>query len=180
MSADNDATKNANKPLRRILIITYGADSGADARVASKLLEELRERSIADSWWLTLIEDAALRLEHALDLRPNDLAIFIDTSKHGKAPFEFNEILTTEAEPILPVADTVLPSDLLHALATIGRQGTLPPSFRLTMPLSTERSLKDIAPTSDASITAAVDFLENLLDDTSNAHWRSEINSQVD
>lgn len=177
MSADNDASKNIDNTLRRILIIAYGADSDADARVASKLLKTLRERSIADSWWLTLIEDAALRLEHALDLRPNDLAIFIDTNQHGRAPFEFNEIITSGAQPILPVADTVLPADLLHALATIGRQGTLPPSFRLSMPMSSEESGKDIAPTSDASIIAAVDFLENLLGDTSNAHWRAEVNS---
>ena len=177
MSAGNDATKNTNKQLRRILIIAYGEERHADIRVASSLLNRLRERSIADSWWLTLIEDAALRLEHALDLRPNDLALFIDTSKHGKAPFEFQEIPSDGSAPILPVADTVLPSDLLHALATIGRQGALPPSFRLTLPLADQYSGDDIAPSSDASITAAVDFLENLLGDTSNAHWRAGVNS---
>ncbi|MFK8041911.1 homospermidine synthase [Congregibacter sp.] len=176
MSAGNDAANNANKQLRRILIIAYGRDADADSRVASLLLERLRERSIADSWWLTLIEDAALRLEHALDLRPNDLAVFIDTHLHGKAPFEFMEIPGDGKAPILPVADTVIPGDLLHALATIGRQGTLPPSFRLTLPLPSDESTEDIAPSVDASITAAVDFLEGLLGNTSDEHWRSEAN----
>ena len=177
MSAGNDAANNVDNQLRRILIIAYGRDAGADSRVASLLLERLRTRSIADSWWLTLIADEALRLEHALDLRPNDLAIFIDTHLHGKAPFEFTEIPSDGEVPILPVADTVIPGDLLHALATIGRQGTLPPSFRLTLPLASDESSGDIAPSVDASITAAVDFLEGLLGNTSNEHWRSETNS---
>lgn len=177
MIAGNDAANNANKQLRRILIIAYGGDSEADSLVASALLARLRERSIADSWWLTLIEDDALRLEHALDLRPNDLAIFIDTHIHGKAPFEFMEIVTDGNAPILPVADHVLPADLLHAIATIGRQGILPPSFRLILPLANDSSNEGIAPSGDASITSAVDFLENLLGDTSNEHWRSETNA---
>lgn len=177
MSAGNDAAHNSNKQLRRILIIAYGEDSEAESRVASALLTSLRTRAIADSWWLTLIEDASLRLEHALDLRPNDLAIFIDTHQHGKAPFEFSEILTNGQRPIQPVADTVVPADLLHTLATIGRQGTLPPSFRLTLPLANEQSGEALAPSGEASVAAAVDFLESLLGDTSNAHWRSETNS---
>jgi Ni,Fe-hydrogenase maturation factor len=176
MSAGNDATNNADKQLRRILIIAYGGDSDADSRVASTLLSALRERSIADSWWLTLIQDEQLRLEHAMDLRPNDLAIFIDASLHGKAPFEFTEIVNGAANSILPVADDVFPTDLLRTLATIGRMGTLPPSFRLTLPVTWEQSGDDIAPKAHASIIAAVDFLENLLSDTSNEHWRAEIN----
>ncbi|EAQ96703.1 homospermidine synthase [Congregibacter litoralis] len=176
MSAGNDAADNANKQLRRILIIAYGRAADADSRVASALLEKLRERSISDSWWLTLIQDDALRLEHALDLRPNDLAIFIDTHLHGKAPFEFIEITDDGKAPILPEADAVIPGDILHALATLGRNRTLPPSFLLTLPMPRDESKGDIAPDIDASITYAVDFLENLLGDTSNEHWRSETN----
>ncbi|WP_439100769.1 homospermidine synthase [Congregibacter sp.] len=176
MSAGNDAAHNANKQLRRILIIAYGRAADADSRVATTLLERLRERTISDSWWLTLIEDDALRLEHALDLQPNDLAIFIDTQLHGKAPFEFTEITGEGEAPILPVADAVIPGDVLHALTTLSRKRTLPNSFRLTLPMPSEESTGDIAPGVDASITSAVDFLENLLGDTSDEHWRSETN----
>ncbi|WP_439105558.1 homospermidine synthase [Congregibacter sp.] len=177
MSAGNDAANNANKQLRRILIIAYGRNSKADSRIAAALLARLRERSIAESWWLTLIEDDALRVEHALDLRPNDLAIFIDTHLHGKAPFEFTEVLSDGEAPILPMGDLVFPADLLHALATIGRQGVFPTSFRLTLPLTGDTPTEDITPSADASITAAVDFLEKLLGNPTNEHWRSEISS---
>ncbi|MDP5054800.1 MAG: homospermidine synthase [Congregibacter sp.] len=177
VTADRQADSQADRQLRRILIIAYGGDSDVDVRVAAALIAALRQRSIADSWWLTLIEDAQLRLEHAIDLRPNDLAIFIDASLHGKAPFEFTEIVNGAANSILPEAEAVLPTDLLRTLATIGRLGTLPPSFRLTLPLALEQSGDDLTPKTQASIVAAVDFLENLLGDTSNEHWRAEINS---
>jgi hypothetical protein len=160
--------------MRRIVVMAFGEMISADSDPASQVLARLRERPVADSWWLTLIDDDQLRIEHALDLQTNDLAVFIDRRQSGKAPFEFSEILAAEDYRILPVADTLLPSDLLHTLSTMARQGEPPGSFLLTLPDSSDSLEQDGAAATNDNIDATVGFIEDILNNPDTDYWRSK------
>lgn len=155
----------------RVLLIAFGDDSVGSRGLSSRLLGKLRMRPLAESWWLTVVEDTQLRIEHALQLQANELALFIDTSPGLSKPLEFSRLEWTSDHKILPMDDTLEPSDLLHTLSTIGRMGKLPGSFRLTLAGGSDGQPDSPAVTSDAHVDAAVDFLEDLLGNAQESYW---------
>jgi hypothetical protein len=118
-----------------------------------------------------VIEDTQLRIEHALELQMNELALFIDTSPGLNKPLEFSRLEWTSDHKILPMDDRLAPSDLLHTLSTIGRMGKLPGSFRLTLAGGLDGQAENPAVTSDTQVDAAVDFLEDLLGNADEGYW---------
>jgi hypothetical protein len=159
----------------RILFLAFGDGSAGSNSIVSSLVGRLRKHPLAESWWLTLIEDAQLRIEHALDLKLNELAVFIDTSSIDRRAFEFSEMTSSGSYKILPMDDTLEPSDVLHTVATLGRKGELPASFRLTLPGGTAQAGPSMTnDEAQQSITAAVALLEDLLENADEAYWREK------
>jgi hydrogenase maturation protease len=73
----------------RLVVFGWGNVSRGDDGVGPLLLARLQHAGWDET---ELIEDYQLQLEHALDLKGADLALFIDAGKDTPAPFVFHEI----------------------------------------------------------------------------------------
>lgn len=70
----------------RLVVFAWGNESRGDDALGPRLAAR-----IARAGWshITLIEDAQLQVEHALDLVGQDMALFIDAGMGTPAPFAF-------------------------------------------------------------------------------------------
>ena len=74
---------------QRVVVFGIGNGARGDGGLGPALISHLQASPLGDNWWLTLIEDAQLQIEHAVDLQSNDLALFVDASETTAPPFRF-------------------------------------------------------------------------------------------
>lgn len=184
---------------RRVLVIAVDGQA-SDGGLAPALLTRLRSMPVAERWWLTLISDAQLQIEHALDLQISDLAIFVDASTETDAPgttgmddaavsgtaspghetvsFRFQSVEKPPGHRISLMDSTLSPSDVLHTLSTIGRRETLPKCFQLSLRVTQSQSGTD-ATVETAALESASDFLQTLLQDPDPDLWEQRLTSDA-
>ena len=74
----------------RTIVFGWGNELRGDDGIGPLLLRRLEKAGWDDT---ELIEDFQLQIEHALDLKGAELALFLDAGVGAKAPFLFREIL---------------------------------------------------------------------------------------
>lgn len=113
-----------------VVVFAVGNPSRGDDAMGPVLLERLLvwldREGLADGF--ELIEDFQLQIEHALDLRGRDLALFIDAGEGTPAPFSFQRVL-----PSRGIAHTTheLPPEAVLQVYRQTEGSEPPPSFVL-------------------------------------------------
>jgi hydrogenase maturation protease len=109
----------------RLVVFGWGNISRGDDGLGPLLLARIAEAGWARA---SLIEDFQLQLEHALDLKGADLALFLDAGKDTPAPFAFTEIHPRHG--MTHTSHALAPETVLGVYEkTLG--GSPPPSFLL-------------------------------------------------
>ena len=73
----------------QLVVFGWGNISRGDDAFGPLLLARIEQAGWPDA---TLIEDYQLQLEHALDLKGADMALFIDAGRDTPAPYFFQEV----------------------------------------------------------------------------------------
>ena len=160
---------------RRVVIFGVGDAARGDDGLGPALIRRLREADYDDSWWLTLVDDTQLRIEHALDLQINDLALFVDASDSAKPPFEFRAVETPTRHRVMPMSQALQPEDVVHTLSTIARHVKTPASFVLELPATEFGLSNSLSASAGENLDAAVTLVESLLDNPNEEFWRSKL-----
>ncbi len=156
---------------RRVLVIAAG-ENGDGHSAPRELLRRLRERPVSERWWLSLLGDSQFQIEHAMDLQISDLAVFVGTGETNGASFSFRQLAKPTGYRISTTSVDLTPSDVMHALATVGRREVLPGCYELTLDANTVDSTADgDAGNASHGLHAALAFLEQLLEEPDPAHW---------
>ena len=116
-----------------VLVAATGNGESANASGVVELLRACRAHPDLAGWWLSIVEAAELRIEHALELTRADLVLFVTEEPGGAGPIAFRRIEHDEHHRIAADGDLASPEDVLHALSTLGRREQLPHAFALTI-----------------------------------------------
>lgn len=160
------------KHRQRVTVFGVGNTATGDDGLGPLLLQSIRESERDDDWWLKLVEDTQLQVEHALDLQLCDLALFIQTSVDVPAPCVLSEIDVPEGHRLATTTHALAPLDVLHTLATISR-GTPPPVFVLTVRGEQFEPDAGLSAAARENLAAATELLETLLESTDAGEWRT-------
>lgn len=153
-----------------VLVLATGEGSGGGA--ASTLLQRCRDHEVGTRWWVTLMTDTQLRIEHALNLTRADLGLFLideapratttgAMATHGDG-FSLRAIAPGSGHQLTSSESDLSPEDLLHTLATLGRHGREPRCYVLALRR---------AATGDGSLDEALALLTDLLEHPEAEHW---------
>jgi hydrogenase maturation protease len=112
----------------RLVVFGWGNLSRGDDGIGPLLLARIEQTGWTGA---TLIEDFQLQLEHALDLRGAEMALFLDAGRDTPAPFSFSEIF-----PCANLAHTshALAPEAVLAVYRQTQDASPPPSFLLCVP----------------------------------------------
>mgnify|MGYP006274078221 CR=1 FL=1 len=159
-------------PQTRVLVVGVGNAARGDDGLGPQLMQRLRGSAHGEHWWLTLIEDAQLQIEHALDLQISDLALFVDASADAPAPCTLREISAPAGHRIMPMSHALAPEDVLHTLVTIGRRAA-PPSFLLAIRGERFELGQALSASAAAHLDAASRLVDELLRQPEAGAWRA-------
>lgn len=163
----------------RVVVFGIGHPERGDDAVAPTLIRRLRSSTFVSHWWLTLVDDVQLQIEHALDLQLSDLALFIDARNDAPPPFVLREVVTPPGHRITAMARSLEPRDVLHTLSTIGRRPA-PPSFVLTVRGEQFDIGAGLSSTANTHLEAAGELLDQLLCTPDADHWRRQLTQTPD
>jgi hydrogenase maturation protease len=150
-----------------LVVLVVGNESRGDDALGPALLERLIPLLGPGS---RIVRDFQLQLEHALELRDTELALFIDAALELDAPFNFSEIHAETARSTFSHA--MKPEEVLGVFLQI-EQKAPPPSFVLAIravDFTLGNSLSDLA---RSDLTRAVTFAEELLREPVLRNWRA-------
>lgn len=154
--------------IRPILLFGYGNPSRGDDALGPLLLETLRQQALPAN--VELLTDFQLQVEHALDLHPRKLVLFVDAAVDCQADFRFSRLMP---EPDRSYSSHALsPSALLHAYQTVLRQPP-PPCFLLGIRAAAFELGAELSPAARHSLAAACHFAEQLLAQPELACWEN-------
>ena len=110
---------------RRLVVFAVGNPSRGDDALGPLLLQRLEQARLPG---VVTVEDFQLQIEHALDLRGRELALFIDAGENTPAPYVFERIFPSTA-----VAHTTheLPPEAVLQVYRQTEDCDPPPSFVL-------------------------------------------------
>ena len=116
-------------PAARLVIFAWGNPSRGDDALGPLLLERLETRYSGNPA-LTFITDFQLQVEHAEDLKEQDLALFIDASVSCSPPFQFQRVF--------PARDLTYTTHAMHPVAVLEvyrhiYRAEPPPAFLFTV-----------------------------------------------
>ena len=152
-----------------LVIFGYGNISRGDDAIGPLLLARVQE---AEPDGIVAIEDFQLQIEHALDLRGADLALFLDAGTGTPAPFSFTEIVA-KSSPTL-TSHALMPETVLEVFVKV--TGTNPPpAFVLCVRGYSFNLGDDLGVEATANLEAAWDFLRQLIARPDAAFWRDLI-----
>jgi len=113
--------------IQPVLIFGYGNPSRGDDAIAPQLLSRLEALHPAG---VELVTDFQLQVEHALDLEGRELALFIDASVSGVAPYTFSRLLAQHDRSY--TSHEMSPAAVLHVYRQIHPEPP-PPSYLLAV-----------------------------------------------
>ncbi len=149
----------------RLVVFGWGNESRGDDGIGPALLRRVETLGRPD---VETVEDYQLQIEHALDLEGAELALFIDASRVGGAPFSFREVLP-KAE-MTPSTHALSPSTLLDIYAKI--KGDPPPAFVLGVKGESFALGDGLSEAAAARLEAAWSFLLGLIERADAESWR--------
>ncbi len=155
---------------RNVLVFAAGGDAHGTA--AQALLGRCRGHPVHERWWLTLMGDAQLRIEHALDLTRNDLAVFVVDVPGLRESFRFRALPHLNGHRIASAEEAVTPQDVLHTLSTLGRRDELPQCYALEL---RGRGSDSVSAERTTDVDSAFEFLIDLLDEPESMRWNEQL-----
>ena len=155
-----------------VVLFGYGNPSRGDDALGPRLLDR------AAAWLegrpdleVDVVADFQLQIEHALDLKGRDLALFLDADAACAGPFAFR--------PVAPARDESYSTHELSpgAVLQVFRQveGPPPPAFVLSIRGERFDLGEPLSPQAEAHLEAAWAFLEDLLADPRPAAWMAKV-----
>jgi len=109
----------------RLVVFGWGNESRGDDGIGPLLLRELENAGWDEA---ELIEDFQLQIEHALDLKGAELALFLDAGRNTPDPFMFREIFASGG--MTHTSHALAPESVLDIYRQIEKVEP-PPSFLL-------------------------------------------------
>ncbi len=149
----------------RLVIFGWGNESRGDDGLGPALLRRVEALGLAD---VETIEDFQLQIEHALDLRGADLALFIDAARASAAPFAFFE--AAPHSEVTPSTHALSPAALLDIYARIN--GDPPPAFVLGVKGESFGLGEGLSAQGAERLGTAWAFLRELLENRDVQSWR--------
>lgn len=113
--------------IKPTLIFGYGNPSRGDDAIAPQLLSRLEALQPAG---VELLTDFQLQVEHALDLEGRELALFIDASISGAAPYLFSRLQPRQDKSY--TSHEMSPAAVLHVYDKINARPP-PPCYLLAV-----------------------------------------------
>ncbi len=158
----------------RIVVFGWGNTSRGDDGLGPLLLQKIEDLGLAH---VVTIEDFQLQLEHALDLKGADLALFVDASVVAPAPFSF-----VETGPRLGLTHTshaMAPEAVLDVYSRVMGE-TPPPAFVLGMRGEGFELGSGLGATARDHLDAAFAFLRPLVEAPDVDRWRRAVTATAD
>lgn len=144
-----------------VLVLATGNDG-----LARALLKRCEDDGGGERWWVTLLGDTQLRIEHALSLTRADLCLFLlddpEQAGEGEPGFYLRTITQGSGHPMASSESAMSPEDLMHTLATLGRHGREPRCYALTLHPGGDP---------DARLDGALALLSDLLEQPEADYW---------
>ncbi len=140
-----------------LLILACGNPSRGDDALGPLFLERLAELAGRD---VELLTDFQLQIEHAVDLEQRALALFVDASVSGPAPYQF-----TRLQPLRDSSYTshaLSPAAVLHVYQQV-YHAPPPPAFQLAIRGESFTLGEPLSAAAQAHLAAALAFTERLL-----------------
>lgn len=134
--------------------------------ICGRLAKWLENQELTDQ--VELIEDFQLNIEHALDLRNRELALFIDAGQNTPAPFIFAGIYPSTATTHTTHA---LPPEAVLQVYRQMEDREPPPAFVLCVRGEGFELGADMTPAAQGGIEAAMNLLERLVRKPNLADW---------
>ena len=154
----------------RLVVFGWGNVSRGDDGIGPLLLERLQHAGWDEA---ELIEDYQLQLEHALDLRGADLALFLDAGKDTLAPFAFGEI-APRGGGMTYTSHALSPESVLDVYRQI-ESADPPPSFLLCVRGESFGLGEGLSELGAARLEKAWVFLRELGETRTDAAWRDAL-----
>lgn len=150
----------------RVVVLGWGNVTRSDDALGPLLLERVRRAQLQH---VTVVEDFQLQIEHALDLRGHELALFADAGFKTPAPFTFFQ---AASQPNTAFSSHKLaPEAVLDVYERVIGE-TPPPAFVLSV-AGEDFSVGDsLSPAAEQRLELASDFLLRLLSFPSLDNWR--------
>jgi len=159
-----------------LVIFAIGNPSRGDDAIGPVLCERLAAWLAAEE--LTscceLIEDFQLQIEHSLDLRGRQLALFIDAGSGTPAPYIFQRIAAPEVTVDLAHSTHALkPEAVLQVYAQVEGKPP-PPAFVLCVRGEQFELGAALSPAAENHVAAAFELLKRLCHSPDLAEWAAE------
>ena len=153
-----------------LVIFAVGNPSRGDDAIGpvicGRLAKWLENEELADR--VELIEDFQLNIEHALDLRNRELALFIDAGQNTPAPFIFARIYPSTATA--HTTHALPPEAVLQVYRQMDGHEP-PPAFVLCVRGEGFELGADMTQAAQGGIAAAMNLLERLVRKPNLADW---------
>ena len=153
----------------RTVVFGWGNESRGDDGIGPLLLRRLEKAGWNDT---ELIEDFQLQLEHALDLKGAELALFLDAGVGAKAPFLFREILPRGE--MTHTSHALAPESVLDVFRRIEKAAP-PPSFLLCVRGESFGLGEGLSQQGSERLEQACVFLDRLGRSRTPEAWRSAL-----
>ncbi len=157
----------------KLVVLGWGNCSRGDDGLGPAMLARIEALGLGH---VTTIEDFQLQLEHALDLKGADLALFIDAGSGTPAPFAFWE---TEARPGLTHTSHAMAPEAVLDVYTRVLGETPPPAFVLAIRGEAFELGTELGAEAVARLDLAWDFLRPLLAAPTAEGWRAKITART-
>jgi hydrogenase maturation protease len=155
----------------RTIVLGWGNVTRSDDALGPLLLERIRAAQFPH---VTVIEDFQLQVEHALDLRGHDLALFADAGFETPAPFAFYQI-TPQPDTAFS-SHKMAPEAVLDVYARVIGE-TPPPAFVLSIAGEDFAVGDGLSPAAAQRLELASNFLLRLLRAPSLENWQVAANA---
>lgn len=155
------------------VLFGYGNPSRGDDALGPRLLDRA-EAWLAGHPQLAVepVADFQLQIEHTLDLKGRDLALFLDADASAPAPFAFRRAVA--AQDASYSTHELSPGALLHVFRQV--EGTEPPpAFILGIRGERFELGEPLSPGAGAHLEAAWSFLRELLADPRPEAWTAKL-----
>lgn len=154
-----------------LLVLAIGNPSRGDDALGPMFLERLAElKEQRDDWRnIELLTDFQLQIEHAADLENRALALFVDASVSGPAPYQF-----THLQPIRDASYTshaLSPAAVLYVYQQINHAPS-PPAFQLAIRGESFELGEPLSMAAETHLAAALEFTSQLLATPEAQAWR--------
>ena len=173
--AGADAVASGGEPViggtgaARVVVLGWGNASRGDDGLGPLLLARVEALGLET---VTTIEDFQLQLEHALDLKGADIALFLDAGRGTPAPFAFYE--TAPKLGLTHTSHAMAPEAVLDVYARVLGEAP-PPAFVMAIRGEAFELGTELGEVAHERLDLAWDFLRPLIEAADVETWRAAV-----